>query len=57
MFFEIASSDDAKQPDAKDKLRDAFAVPRGPAEIEVYPSPARMVHPSYAVARWRADLR
>ena len=38
MYFGIAVNDDAKQPDAKDKLRDAFAVPRGPAEIEVYPA-------------------
>jgi carboxymethylenebutenolidase len=38
MYFGIASSDDVKQPEAKDKLRDAFAVPRGPAEIEVYPA-------------------
>jgi len=38
MYFGIAVNDDTKQPDAKDKLRDAFAVPRGPAEIEVYPA-------------------
>src|SRR6202041_755005 len=38
MYFGIASSDDTKQPEAKDKLREAFAVPRGPAEIEVYPA-------------------
>jgi carboxymethylenebutenolidase len=38
MYFGIAVNDDTKQPDAKDKLRDAFAAPRGPAEIEVYPA-------------------
>src|SRR5208337_3058581 len=36
MYFGIASNDDAKQPDAKDKLREAFAAARVPAEIEVY---------------------
>jgi carboxymethylenebutenolidase len=38
MYFGIASNDDAKQPDAKDKLRDAFAAARVQAEIEVYPA-------------------
>ena len=37
MYFAIASSDDARQPDAKDKLREAFASAKVPAEIEVYP--------------------
>ena len=37
MYLAIAASDDAKQPDAKDKLREAFAVARVPAAIEVYP--------------------
>jgi carboxymethylenebutenolidase len=32
----IASNDDAKQPDAKDVLKDAFAKASLPAEIEVY---------------------
>ncbi len=36
MYFGIASNDDEKQPDAKDKLRDAFASANVPAEIEVY---------------------
>jgi carboxymethylenebutenolidase len=36
MYFGIASNDDAKQPEAKDKLREAFAAARVPAEIEVY---------------------
>jgi carboxymethylenebutenolidase len=38
MYFGIASSDDAKQPDAKDKLKKAFADARVQAEIEVYPA-------------------
>ncbi len=37
MYFGIASNDDARQPDAKDKLREAFAAAKAPAEIEVYP--------------------
>ena len=37
MYFGIASSDDVKQPDAKDKLKEAFAAAKVPAEIEVYP--------------------
>ena len=37
MYFGIASNDDAKQPDAKDKLKEAFAAANVPAEIEVYP--------------------
>ena len=38
MYFGIASNDDAKQPDAKDKLKEAFAAAKVPAEIEVYSS-------------------
>ena len=37
MYFGIASNDDARQPEAKDKLREAFAAANVPAEIEVYP--------------------
>jgi carboxymethylenebutenolidase len=36
MYFGIASNDDEKQPDAKDKLKEAFAAAGVPAEIEVY---------------------
>jgi carboxymethylenebutenolidase len=36
MYFGIASNDDARQPDAKDKLKEAFAAADVPAEIEVY---------------------
>jgi len=38
MYFGVASNDDARQPDAKDKLKEAFAAAKVPAEIEVYPS-------------------
>ena len=38
MYFGIASNDDQKQPDAKDKLKEAFAAAKVPAEIEVYPA-------------------
>jgi carboxymethylenebutenolidase len=37
MYIAIASNDDARQPDAKDTLREAFAAAKVPAEIEVYP--------------------
>ena len=37
MYFGVASNDDARQPDAKDKLRESFATAKVPAEIEVYP--------------------
>jgi len=38
MYFGIAANDDARQPDAKDKLRESFAAAKVPAEIEVYGS-------------------
>jgi carboxymethylenebutenolidase len=37
MYIAIAASDDTRQPDAKDKLREAFAAAHVPADIEVYP--------------------
>ncbi|MCU1236706.1 MAG: dienelactone hydrolase [Candidatus Solibacter sp.] len=37
MYFAIASNDDKQQPDAKEKLKEAFAAAHVPAEIEVYP--------------------
>ncbi len=37
MYIGIATSDDMQQPDAKDKLREAFAAAKVRAEIEVYP--------------------
>jgi len=38
MYFGVASNDDMRQPDAKDKLKEAFAAAKVPAEIEVYPT-------------------
>jgi carboxymethylenebutenolidase len=38
MYFAIASNDDQRQPDAKDKLREAFAAAQVKTEIEVYSS-------------------
>lgn len=38
LYIGIASNDDQRQPDAKDKLKAAFAAARRPAEIEVYKS-------------------
>ena len=36
MYFGIAANDDMQQPDAKTKLKEAFAAANVPAEIEVY---------------------
>jgi len=38
LYIAVASNDDQRQPDAKDKLRDAFKQAGRPAEIEVYKS-------------------
>ncbi len=38
LYVAIASNDDQRQPDAKDKLKAAFATAGVPAEIEVYKS-------------------
>jgi carboxymethylenebutenolidase len=38
IYAGIAASDDARQPDAKDKLSEAFAAAHVAAEIEVYPA-------------------
>jgi carboxymethylenebutenolidase len=38
MYFGIAANDDMTQPDAKDKLKEAFVAAKNPAEIEVYKS-------------------
>ena len=38
LYIGIASNDDQRQPDAKDKLKEAFAAAKVPAEIEVYAS-------------------
>src|SRR5439155_10844074 len=38
MYFGVAANDDAQQPDAKTKLKDAFAAAKVPAEVEVYAS-------------------
>jgi carboxymethylenebutenolidase len=37
LYIAIAANDDQKQPDAKDKLKQAFAAAKVTAEIEVYP--------------------
>ena len=38
MYFGVAKNDDERQPDAKDKLREAMKAANVPAEIEVYPA-------------------
>lgn len=37
MYFAVAASDDDAQPEAKDRLREAFAAAGVPAQVEVYP--------------------
>src|SRR5580658_9935069 len=37
-YFGVAHNDDQRQPDAKDKLAEAFAAVKVPAEVEVYPA-------------------
>ena len=37
-YLGIARNDDQRQPDAKDKLRDAFAAAKLTATVEVYPA-------------------
>ena len=36
LYFGFATNDDMRQPDAKDKLKEAFAAAKLPTEIEVY---------------------
>jgi carboxymethylenebutenolidase len=58
MYIGIAASDDTRQPDAKDKLKEAFAAANVSAEIEVYAGaqhgwcvpdmPVRDGHPIYS---------
>ena len=55
MYFGIASNDDMRQPDAKDKLQEAFAAANVPAEIEVYPC-ARTAG-ACRTCRWRTARR
>ena len=38
MYFGVAQNDDQRQPDAKVKLKEAFAAAKLPAEVEVYPA-------------------
>ncbi|HKQ72282.1 MAG TPA: dienelactone hydrolase family protein [Blastocatellia bacterium] len=38
LYFAIASDDDKREPDVKDKLKEAFAAAKVRAEIEVYPN-------------------
>ena len=56
LYVAVASNDDARQPDAKDKLKQAFAAAKVPAEVEVYKSlhgwcvpdmPAEAANPIY----------
>ena len=57
MYFGVAPNDDQRQPDAKDKLKEAFAAAKVPAEVEVYPAQPRLVRGRHADRRRRADLQ
>jgi carboxymethylenebutenolidase len=38
MYFGVAANDDAQQPDAKTKLKQAFEAAKVPVEVDVYPA-------------------
>ena len=57
MYFGIAASDDQRQPDAKDKLKDSFTDVGDPVEVEVYPAKHWLVRVRYAGRGWPAHLR
>jgi carboxymethylenebutenolidase len=38
LYFAIAADDDRREPEVKNKLKEAFAAANVPAEIEVYPN-------------------
>jgi len=58
IYIAIAGSDDARQPEVKDKLKEAFAAAKVPADVEVYSGsqhgwcvpdiPAQNGHPVYS---------
>ncbi|MGH8518515.1 MAG: dienelactone hydrolase family protein, partial [Panacagrimonas sp.] len=60
----IAENDDAKEPAAKNTLREAFSRAKVPAEIEVYrgaqhgwcPTDSRVYNPGQAEKAWRRML-
>jgi len=57
MYFGVASNDDRASAGCQDKLKEAFAAAKIPAEIEVYAGTLHgWVHAGYAIAEWRADL-
>src|SRR5258705_13672460 len=41
LYVAVAANDDQRQPGAEDKLKEAFAAAKGPAEGEGYKSPHR----------------
>ncbi len=57
MYFGIASNDDERQPDAKDKLKEAFAAAKVSAEIEVYSALHGWCVPDMPMQRRRAHLQ
>ena len=57
LYVGVASNDDARQPDAKDRLREAFAAAKVPAEVEVYQALLRLVRARHAGGNRKADLQ
>ena len=59
MYFGVAANDDAQQPDAKTKLKEAFEAVEGACRDRgLLAIAARLVHPGHAEAgEWSADLQ
>ena len=56
MYFGVASNDDKSQPDAKDKLKEAFAAAERAGGNRSLRLAARLVRPRHAAVERRADL-
>ena len=57
LYIAVASNDDQRQPDAKDKLRDAFEKAGRPGGNRGVQEPARLVRARHAGRRQRSDLQ
>ena len=57
MYFGIAANDDQRQPDAKDKLKEAFAAAKVSGGNRSLSGAARLVRARHAGPRRRADLQ
>ena len=57
MYFGVAANDDQRQPDAKDKLREAFAAGERPGRDRGLSGAPRLVRARHADRGRRADLQ